>query len=87
MKAILEFNLPEEDHEFKMAVAASDYQICLYDINQMFRKYVKYGEDDNFMEKADDGTKKVMSPISVVDKLWDEFNEILAGRNIDRSEI
>lgn len=89
MKAILEFNLPEEESEFKMAATASDYSICLYEINQMFRKYVRsdYDEDKEFKEKSEDGTEKTMGPISVIDKLWTEFNEILASRNIDRSEI
>ena len=36
MKGILEFNLPEENTEFRAASKATDLAIALFDINEVF---------------------------------------------------
>jgi hypothetical protein len=46
MKAILEFNLPEEADEHLTAVKAGDWQMALWDVDQRLREIVKHGEDD-----------------------------------------
>jgi len=42
MKAILEFNLPEEDEEFKQAVKAGDMHCAIFEFSQYLRKKLKY---------------------------------------------
>ncbi len=47
MKAILEFNLPEERDEFKQAQKAADFHAALWDIQQkVFRPARKHGYSD-----------------------------------------
>jgi len=43
MKAMLEFNLPEEANEFKLASRGSDYWKALWELQEEFRRLTKYG--------------------------------------------
>ena len=45
MKAILEFNLPEDNSEFQTALRGAKYKAMLWDFDQKLRAIVKYGED------------------------------------------
>ena len=45
MKAILEFNLPEDKEEFEVASKAMDWSILAWDIDQFIRNKVKYEQD------------------------------------------
>ena len=42
MKAILEFNLPEEDEEFRQAAKAGDMHCAIFEFSQYLRKKLKY---------------------------------------------
>ena len=42
MKAILEFNLPEDQEEYEVANNASKMYLALWDIKQLFRSTLKY---------------------------------------------
>ena len=44
MKAILEFNLPDDQHEFDLAVQGSNMYSALWDISQELRTLWKYEE-------------------------------------------
>lgn len=44
MKAVLEFNLPEEQDYFDLAQRGGAYESILHDIQQFIRKQIKYGE-------------------------------------------
>lgn len=46
MKAILKFNLPEDDHEFQMATQGSKFHSILWDMDQYLRAKIKYAPDD-----------------------------------------
>ena len=46
MKAILEFNLPEEQEEYQMFIDASKMQNVLWEMNQWLRKKTKYCADN-----------------------------------------
>ena len=46
MKAILEFNLPEDDHEFQMATGGSKFHSVLWDMDQYLRGKIKYAPDN-----------------------------------------
>jgi len=47
MKAILEFNLPEDNNQHHHAVRAIDYLLALHDVVVAFRNKRKYGEEQN----------------------------------------
>ena len=44
MKAILEFNLPEEKEEFTLAREGVDYMLALSDVDNYLRNKIKYDE-------------------------------------------
>ena len=46
MKAILEFNLPEDTQEHLRAVQANHAWSALYDIDSMLRNLLKYGNEN-----------------------------------------
>ena len=43
MKAILEFNLPEDQFDFDTAVSAQKYYGILFDLDQKLRGEIKHG--------------------------------------------
>jgi len=45
MKAIIEFELPEDQEEYEMANNASKMYMALWDIRQLFRSTLKYNSD------------------------------------------
>ena len=45
MKAILEFNLPDDKVEFDTASKAMDWAILAWDIDQFIRNKIKYEQD------------------------------------------
>ncbi len=51
MKAILEFNLPEEQSEFNTAVKGEKFESALYAIDNACRGWLKYGHE--FEDTAD----------------------------------
>ena len=44
MKAVLKFNLPEENEDFKAAINGSKYKSAIWDYDQWLRSEMKYGE-------------------------------------------
>jgi hypothetical protein len=46
MKAILEFNLPEDSEEFNVASKSMEWAILAWDIDQMIRSLLKYHPDE-----------------------------------------
>jgi len=46
MKAILEFNLPEEDAEHRVALDGWKWKSVLYNVDQWLRKLEKHEEKD-----------------------------------------
>ncbi len=53
MKAILEFNLPEDNQDFNMAVNAMKFWSVLYELDQNLRAKTKYAPDDLPQDKYD----------------------------------
>lgn len=45
MKAILEFELPEEEEEYQMANNASRMYLALWEIKKLFRSELKYNSN------------------------------------------
>jgi hypothetical protein len=52
MKAILEFNLPDDDQDFTLANNASKYWSSLWELDQHLRGLTKYGELSDDVYKA-----------------------------------
>ena len=48
MKAILEFNLPEDQIDFDLAVNAAKAQATLWEMDQWLRAQYKYMPDDEY---------------------------------------
>ena len=44
MKAILEFNLPEDEEQFYTASKGMDWALCAWDIDQILRDKLKHGD-------------------------------------------
>ena len=72
MKAILEFNLPEDQNEYQMANDASNMFNALWDMSQWLRKQTKHIPDN-------------MSDIELntLEKCREEFISILINNNIN----
>lgn len=70
MKAILEFNLPEDDAEFYYATKATDMVNALWEIQQELRKLWKYEElnEDEWQ---------------MVERIRDSFYEIIQQNNVN----
>jgi len=47
MKAILEYEIPEEETEFNFAIHAIQFESWLDDINEVLRKTEKYDLEEN----------------------------------------
>ena len=43
MKAILEFNLPEDEEQFNVASKGMDWALIVWDIDQLLRNKLKHG--------------------------------------------
>jgi hypothetical protein len=70
MKAIIEFNLPEDQHEYDLVVSASQMYNALWDISQELRTLWKYSELD---EKEWD----------MVERIRNKFFDILNDNEIN----
>jgi hypothetical protein len=72
MKAILEFNLPEDQNEYQMANDASNMFNALWDMSQWLRKQNKHIPDN-------------MSDIELntLEKCKEEFINVLINNNIN----
>lgn len=69
-KAILEFNLPEENEEFKTATQAMDYNLVLWDLDQYLRGKLKYSQ-------------LTVEQGQIYEELRDKLHEFLNERNIE----
>ncbi len=67
MQAILKFNLPEEENEFKVATRASDYFCILFDLDQEMRKFLKYGHKFKTVEEVMEYVRNFISEVKLDD--------------------
>lgn len=44
MKAVLEFDLPEENQDFTDAINGRNYRSCIWEYDQLLRSEIKYKE-------------------------------------------
>lgn len=77
MKAILEYNLPEDKEDFERATKALDMELALWDIaNDIFRPARKYGYDDEELNNLAKGNEQLIG------LLEQKFYAILEERGV-----
>lgn len=64
MKATLEFNLPEEAHEFKVASNAANLEIAIVHIREQIRRWQKHGHEFKTPDEALEGVRNVLIDVS-----------------------
>lgn len=69
MKAIIEFNLPEDQSEYELCNKAQDMSYALHELRQHLRNKVKYETDDPNKWEA-------------YDEIYQEFYNIMNKHNI-----
>ena len=74
MKAILEFNLPEDQPEFNNAIKGGDWKHVCWEIDQYLRKEIKYNDDNSDYK------------IRVLEKVREELNGFMIENNVDLYE-
>ena len=67
MKAKLEFDLPEENNEFKLAQRGSDYFGVIWDTLNFIRGCLKYGHQYKTPDEALEETRKQLSEAPIDD--------------------
>lgn len=72
MKAFLEFDLPEDNMEFKAAINGSNYKSAIWEYDQWLRAEMKYGELDKKIYEAYDTCRKELRKILEQDNLFIE---------------
>lgn len=73
MKATLEFNLPEDSHEFQMATQSTDMHSVLWDMDQWLRTNIKYCSD----ETSEDTYKAMVECRDKLHEFMNDYNIIL----------
>jgi len=69
MKAILEFELPEDKENFDASAKGMDWAIVAWDLDQLLRKKLKYG---NLLPNT----------TAELEEIRDTLNEMLADRGL-----
>lgn len=70
MKAILQFDLPEDQNDYEIAVQAPKVQSFIWDFSQQLRAWQKYHHD---FKNADDA----------LDQIREEFYRLINEHNIN----
>ncbi len=71
MKAILEFNLPEDKVDFDLAIQGSDWKHVCWEMDQLLRIHLKYDND----LKEDE--------VKMLQYVRDEFWKFINENNVD----
>jgi len=72
MKAILEFNLPEDSHDFKMATQGASMHSVLWEMDQWLRAQYKYMTDSEYSKDKYEAYEKARN----------KLNEFMVENNI-----
>ena len=75
MKAILEFQLPEDQPEFNTAIKGSDWKHVCWEMEQYLRKEIKY--NDSLSEEQ----------LRVYEGVREEFYGFMNDNNVDLHEV
>ena len=66
MKAILEFNLPEDQDDFELAIKGGKWYSVVWDMDQWLRQQNKYMPDHLFNKDKDDAYFEVRQKLSEI---------------------
>jgi len=58
LKAILQFNLPEEHEEFRLANEGAHWQLVVWEFDQKLRGYIKHGHEFKSADEAVEHIRK-----------------------------
>ena len=72
MKAILEFDLPEENDDFQAAINGHNYKSAIWDFDQLLRSEIKYKELSNDTYQAYKWCRDELRKILLQDNLFIE---------------
>lgn len=75
MKALLEFNLPEDQHDHKYALAGTDALICIDDLLNEIRSKLKH--DGGEFKNCDEKTLEIIRDYMVQLKIDRELPELI----------
>jgi len=70
MKAILEFDLPEENDDFQAAINGHNYKSAIWDFDQLLRSEIKYKELSNDTYQAYKWCRDELRKILLQDNLF-----------------
>jgi len=76
MKAILEFNLSEEQYEFNNAIKGGNWKDVCWEMDQLLRRNTKYAPDDVNEEV-----------LQALEKVREQFNRLMIESNLDLYEV
>jgi hypothetical protein len=76
-KAILKFDLPEEQDEFKLATKGADFYSILWDHDQWMRDSIKYGKSEI----------KDKTPQEVIEIARKNLWELMSEKGIDLNMV
>ena len=69
MKAILEFNLPEDEEQFDAANRGMDWALVVWDLDQLLRNKLKYEEHVTDIRKTLEEVREVLYDLMDVKNL------------------
>jgi len=72
MKAIIEFDLPEENDDFQAAINGHNYKSAIWDFDQLLRSEIKYKELSNDTYQAYQWCREELKKILMQDNLYIE---------------
>ena len=75
MKAILEFNLPEDQPEFNNAIKGGDWKHVCWEMDPFLRRHIKY--DDDLKEDE----------VKMLENAREFFNNLMVESNLDLYEV
>ena len=76
MKAILEFNLPDDQEYFTLANNGLNFWRVLYDLDQELRAKTKYAPDDLSQDKYDS-----------YNEIRDRLHELMSENNVNLNMV
>lgn len=91
-KATLEYNLPEEEPEFRLAMAGSDFSYFLWEFEQEFlRRNIKYEPGIDLMSKVNGDLEEgdLLTPdqvLQVLEAVRAIYYEMKLSRNLPETE-
>jgi len=72
MKAVLEFDLPEDNYDFQAAINGNNYKSAIYNFDQLLRSEMKYKELSDETYKAYKYCREELRKILEEDNLFIE---------------